>query len=389
VPRIVIIAGESSGDLLAGGLIAELRKRYPDARFEGITGPKMRAAGCDSWGDIEQLAVMGLFEILRHLPRILRLKRQIQAKLRENPPDLLIGVDAPEFNLRIERYARSLGIRTVQYVCPSVWAWRSGRVKGIRAACDKVLCLLPFEPEFLHKNNVDACFVGHPLADQIDAGGLSRAAAREVTGIGSGPVVALLPGSRRGEIDQLAPVFLEAASWISRRQPEVRFVVAAASEAIAQTLIPLCEEAAVSGRIKVLTGQTREAVTAADVVLVTSGTATLETLLLHRPMVVAYRASPITAWLLRKSGLVRIDRFSLPNLLAGGDLVQEFIQEQVTAPELGKAIERLLLDQDAREGMLGRFQSLAATLRCNADERAASAVADLLELNNSSNQRAG
>jgi lipid-A-disaccharide synthase len=377
--RIVIIAGETSGDLLAGGLIKELKKRYPDASFEGITGPKMRAAGCDSWADMEQLAVMGLFEVLRHLPRILRLKRLVQSKLRSNPPDLLIGVDAPDFNLRVERYARSLGIRTVQYVCPSVWAWRSGRVKNIRAACDKVLCLLPFEPEFLAANGVNACFVGHPMADQIDAGGFSQQAAREVTRLGDSEVVALLPGSRGGEIQQLGVVFLQAAKWINERRPGVQFVVAAASDEIAQTIRRLSEEVGISQCVQIRTGLTREVVSAADVVLVTSGTATLETMLLHRPMVVAYRASPLTAWLLRKSGLVRIERFSLPNLLADGELVQEFIQEQVTGPALGAAVQALLSDSAARDAMLNRFQELGSVLRCDADLRAASAVAELLE----------
>jgi lipid-A-disaccharide synthase len=235
MPRIVVIAGEASGDRLGASFIRSAARLRPDLTFEGVAGPEMRAAGCKPWFDAHELAVMGLFEVLRHLPRILRIKREIQKRLVVDPPDALLGIDAPDFNLRVEKVARRAGIPTVHYVCPSVWAWRESRVKTIRKACDRVLCLLPFEVPFLQRHAVDGRFVGHPLADEIGET-VDRHAARRKLSLGDGTVLAILPGSRGSEVSRLGPTFAETAVWIGRRKPGVTFVIPAATPALRELI---------------------------------------------------------------------------------------------------------------------------------------------------------
>jgi lipid-A-disaccharide synthase len=322
---------------------------------------------------------MGLFEVLRHLPRLWRLQMRLRKRLLANPPDLFIGVDAPDFNLPLERYVRKHGIRTVHYVCPSVWAWRSGRVKTIRAACDLVLCLLPFEKDFLAEHGVTGQFVGHPLAEEIPASA-DRALARQELGLPDGDWVALLPGSRMGEVKYLGPEFVATAAWLLERRPGLRFLVPAASPAIRTAVSGHVQMAGLQAAIKIIDGNSRGALSAADVVLLASGTATLETMLVGRPMVVAYKVSALTAWVLRRSGVVTVDRFSLPNLLADDVLVEEILQEDATGENLGAAVLKLLEDQDVRGSMLRRFEELAGLLRQDANEQAADAVSQLLKI---------
>ncbi|MEE4184437.1 MAG: lipid-A-disaccharide synthase [Gammaproteobacteria bacterium] len=375
MPRIAIVVGEASGDQLARGLMDAIRLRLPDAEFVGITGPRMRAAGCTSWGDYEQLALMGLVEIIRHVPRLLSLLRELRKRLEAEQPDLYIGIDAPDFNLRLAPHARRLGIPTVQYVCPSVWAWRQGRVKGIRRACSHVLCLLPFEQAFLEANGVPATFVGHPLADEI-AQPADQAAAREGLGLSKGRIVALLPGSRMGEVEYLGPVFLDAVVWLLEQDPQLSFVVAAASARIARVL---AEQAGLRGLgdvIDIREGVTREVVAAADAVLLASGTATLETMLLGRPMVVAYKVNPVTAWLARR--LVKTEFAALPNLLAGSALVPEYLQEAAVGADLGAAVLRWLDSEQETASLLRQFAELGAALRRGASARAAEAVIEVM-----------
>jgi lipid-A-disaccharide synthase len=376
--RIVIITGEASGDQLGGGLIDALRRRYPDAVFEGLTGPRMRAAGCQSWGDYEQLAIMGLFEVIRHIPRVLRLKRHLMQRLLADPPDLLIGIDAPDFNLRLERAAREAGIPTVHYVCPSVWAWRSGRVKTLQASCDLVLCLLPFEGAFLEEHGVAAKFVGHPLADEI-AVAPDQTDARVSLGLAAGDLVALLPGSRMGEVKYLGPAFMQAAVWLRQRLPDLQFAIPAASPAIRNAMQTETDAAGLGSAVTIVDGRAREVMAAADSVLLASGTATLETMLVRRPMVVAYKVFWLTAWLLRKSGLVKVDRFSLPNLLADAKLVPEILQEEATGSILGAAVLNQLQNPQVTHDMVNQFEDLAGMLRCDASEQAAAGVQELLE----------
>jgi lipid-A-disaccharide synthase len=379
VLRFVIIAGEASGDLLAGGLVEALRDRYPDAHFEGVTGPKMEQAGVTSWGDYQQLAVMGLFEVIKHLPRILKLKRNIERRLAENPPDVFIGIDAPDFNLRVERFARRAGIPTVQYVCPSVWAWRQSRVNTIRACCDLVLCLLPFEKNFLEQHQVKARFVGHPLADEIVAEPEPLAARQRLQLAPEGLYVALLPGSRMGEVKYIGPAFIDAAKWLLEQQSGLRFMVAAATPAIEHFMSKRLAEAGLQSAVQIFSGNTRDVVSAADTVLLASGTATLETMLAGRPMVVAYKVFPLTAWLLRKSGIVKIERFALPNLLADAALVPEILQEEATGPNLGAAVLEHLRDPGVRTAMTDRFAELGGLLQRNASVEAATGIAQLID----------
>jgi lipid-A-disaccharide synthase len=379
VPRFVIIAGEASGDILAGGLVDALREIYPDAQFEGITGPRMQQAGVHSWGGFQQLAIMGLFEVIRHLPRLWKLKRDIERRLAANPPDVFIGIDAPDFNLRIERYARKAGIATVHYVCPSVWAWRQSRVKTIRACCDLVLCLLPFESSFLEQHQVRSRFVGHPLADEIKAEPDAVSARHRLTLPAESNYVALLPGSRMGEVKYLGPAFVEAAQWLHERKPELRFLVAAANPAISQVMASLVAKAGLQSAVDIISGDTLDVMMAADSVLLASGTATLETMLVGRPMVVSYKVFPLTAWLLRNSGIVKIERFALPNLLADAELVPEILQEEATGPRLGAAVLAQLEDPELRAAMTGHFARLGELLRRNASIEAAQGVAQLID----------
>ena len=373
MPRVVIIAGELSGDQLGAGLIDALRQRRPDLEIEGIAGPAMRAAGCKAWLDCEQLSVMGLFEVLRHLPRLSRLLRETEQRLRDNPPDLLIGIDAPDFNLRLERQARAAGIRTVQYVCPSVWAWRQGRVKTLRAACDRVLCLLPFEADFLAEHAVAGEFVGHPLADEIPAG-LSAQAARAALGLDARQVVALLPGSRAAEVERLGPDFARTAAWLAEREPDLVFACPLATPAIGERFRSLLASYAPGCRVECFQGRAREVIAASDAVLVASGTATLETMLVNRPMVVAYRVAALTYYLARLLRLVRVQHVALPNLLAGRALVPEFLQSAARAEKLGPAMLEMLHSQPLRASLLGEFEALRGQLQRDASQRAAEAV---------------
>jgi lipid-A-disaccharide synthase len=379
MPRIAIVAGEISGDHLGAGLIRAVHARRPDVEFAGIAGPAMRSAGCDVWVPSEELAVMGLAEVVRHLPRLRRILRGLERRLVADPPDLYIGIDAPDFNLRVERRLRASGLRTVHYVSPSVWAWRPGRVRVLREACDHVLCLLPFEADFLHRHGVTATFVGHPLADELIADP-DRTLARRALGLPeAGPIVAILPGSRAGELERLGPVFAATAAWLHGRVPGLAVVVPMATPALRARFAGLWGPAATAGvPVHILDGQAQAAMAAADVVLLASGTATLEAMLINRPMVVAYRLAPLTYGLLKASGLVRAEHFALPNLLAGERLVPELLQAAVTPAALGNEILRWLKSPDDRLRLQQRFAALGAVIRLQASERAAEVVLGML-----------
>jgi len=378
--RIVIIAGEASGDRLGASFISSARQLDPELKVEGIAGPLMRAEGCEAWFDSKDLAVMGLVEVLRHLPRILKIRRAVIRRLRADPPDVLLGIDAPDFNLPVEKIARRAGIRTVHYVCPSVWAWRESRVKVLRAACDRILCLLPFEPEFLARHAVQGTFVGHPLADQIPEQA-DALAARQTLGIESGPVVGLLPGSRVSEVDRIGPTMVDAAGWLAARTEGVRFVVPAATPELRAKIQAQFTARAPQLTVDILDGQAHRAIAASDVVMVVSGTATLEVMLSGRPMVVAYRMAPVSytiARFLNAIGLVTTQFISLPNLLAGRRLVPELIQGEATAEAIGREVEHWLTATEEREALLTEFRRLHETLRCSAGERSARTVLELV-----------
>lgn len=377
--RIAIAAGEASGDQLGAALIRSLRALRPEISFVGIAGPAMRAAGCEPWFRSEDLSVMGLAEVLRHLPRLLRIRRELITRLRREPPAVFVGIDAPDFNLRVAAALRPAGVPTVQYVCPSVWAWRQGRVRGLRRACSRVLCLLPFEEPFLAGSGVPATFVGHPFADQIPPE-TTRGPARTSLGLRAALVIGLLPGSRASEVELLGPPFLAAAHELSRRVPGAAFVAPMASPALRQRFAAQAARHARQLDLTLVDGKAREAIAASDLVLVASGTATLETLLIGRPMVVAYRLAPLTYFLARRLNLVKVRHFSLPNLLAGEPLVPELLQDQVTAGALADAATDLLHSPQRQAKLLGHFARIGDGLRRGASDHAARAVLDVAGL---------
>jgi lipid-A-disaccharide synthase len=375
--RIALVAGEQSGDQLGAGLIRELRARAPAAHFVGVGGPRMIAEGCEAWGRSEQLAVMGLFEVLSHLPGLYRLRSTLQRRLLEERPDVFIGIDAPEFNLGLARRLRAAGLRTVQYVSPQVWAWRRGRVHSIARAVDAVLCLLPFEQDFYAEAGVRAEFVGHPLADQIPLVP-DRAAARAGLGLDERPLVAVLPGSRLGEVARLGEAFAGTIAWLAAQRPDLQFVAPMASPPVQARFEEAVRRHAPGIAVRVVEGQAQRALAAADVVLVASGTATLETMLSKRAMVVAYRLSALTSWLVRRFNLMKAPYFAQPNLLAGRVVVPELFQEEVTPQALGSALLAQLDDPAAREQLAALFTELHLKLRRDASARAAEAVLSLV-----------
>ncbi|MCL7714301.1 lipid-A-disaccharide synthase [Stenotrophomonas mori] len=378
-PRIALVAGETSGDLLGAGLIAGLRQRFPDAEFAGIGGDAMRDAGCQTWFDASELAVMGLTEILRHLPRLLKLRRAFRQRTLEWRPDVFIGIDAPDFNLGVERWLKQRGIRTVHYVSPSVWAWREKRAEKIGASADLVLCLFPMEPPIYAQHGVDARFVGHPMADAIPLHS-DRADARTRLALpATAPVLAVLPGSRLGEIGRLGPAFFEAAWQVAERMPELHIVVPAANAACRRLIDQqIAASALPAARLHVIDGRARDTVTAADVVLLASGTATLETMLVKRPMVVGYRVAALTYRIAKALKLVKVDRYALPNVLAGRDLAPELIQHDCTPERLSAAVLDWFQRPDRVAGLQDPYQRLHLQLRQDASARAADAVAGLL-----------
>jgi lipid-A-disaccharide synthase len=372
--RVAMVAGESSGDALGAALIEALRARIPDIEVIGVAGSKMRAAGCEAIADAHELAVMGLTEVLPHLPRLLRLRSRLAREILARAPDVFVGIDYQQFNLGLARRLKSHGLATVQYVSPQVWAWRRGRVRTIGRAFDLVLCLLPFEPAFYREHAVAALFVGHPLADQIPMQP-DRAAARAALGIGAGAtVLALLPGSRVGEVERLSPAFLGAARLLAARHPGLKLIAPMATPAARAAFERALSSMPQAPALQLLDGHARTALMAADVALVASGTATLEALLCRCPMVVAYRFAALTAMLVRALRLVRVPYFALPNWLAGEKLVPEFLQEAVLPEPMAGALAGLLEDAPRRENLLARFEAIHATLRQQGAALAAEAV---------------
>lgn len=375
--RVGLIAGEPSGDALGAALIGALRQQVPQLECFGVAGPAMRAAGCQALYPAEDLAVMGIVEVLAHLPRLLRIRRGLLRRLLADPPDVLVGIDAPDFNLPLEARLRRAGIRTVHYVSPSVWAWREGRVKQIAGAVDRMLTLFPFEARFYERHRVPVTEVGHPLQAQLQpVDEAAHVAARTALGLpargaDSLPVLALLPGSRASEYRRLAPLFLGTAQWL-RDQGQPCHVVLPLVNLAARTFVETELRRMGAGlSCTLVDGRAQEVMAAADVVLLASGTATLEAMLLGRPMVVAYRLAPLTYAVARR--LVRAPHVAIPNLLAGRAVVPEFIQHAATPAALGTAIAGLL-EPTASAAMRGELASLRPPQTEDPAARAARAV---------------
>ncbi len=376
-PIIALVAGEASGDQLGAALVDGLRQLHPAARFVGVGGKRMHAAGVDCWWDAQELAVMGLFEVLAHFPRLLRLRRELKRRLLELRPDVFIGIDAPDFNLGLEIQLRHAGLRTVHYVSPTVWAWRSWRVRKIGRAADLVLCLFPFEPQFYEGHGVPARYVGHPLADQIESEPDS-AAARAALGLDPAVAsVALLPGSRVSEVSLLAEPMIEMARLLRRDFPALQFVCAAANERVEQVFRDALAQAGVDF-VRIVSEQARVVIAAADAVVCAAGTATLETMLVNRPLVVVYRLVRSTYVLARYLRLIPPQFFALPNILAGEELVPELIQHDANPERMAREIRRWLEQPAQRAGLQARFDEMHAGLRCDAGRQAAVGVSELL-----------
>lgn len=374
--QAAFVAGEQSGDLLGASLIEALRVRRPSLVCSGVAGPQMVAAGCRAERSADELAVMGLTEVLAHLPRLLALRRTLVRQYRAQPPDVFVGIDAPDFNLGLERRLRGAGIRTVHYVSPSVWAWRQRRVKTVAAAADRLLCLFPFELDFYRAHGVDARFVGHPLADRLPLHVDGPAARRQLRLAPDGPLLAVLPGSRHGEVARLGPLFAQTLAHLAAARPELRYIAPMASPAIDAQFAAALATHAPQVSVQRVAGESRTAMAAADAVLLASGTATLEAMLLKRPMIVAYRLAPLTWQIVRR--MVKVPHVALPNLLAGEALVPEYLQDDATAPALAGAVLQMLDDAGRRERLQARFTELHERLRQDAAAQAAEVVLELL-----------
>lgn len=372
---IALVAGEVSGDILGAGLIKELKKIYPDAHFCGIAGSQMQAIGCEAFFDMEELAVMGIVEVLEKLPRILNVRRQLIKRLKALNPDVFIGIDAPDFNLGVEDKLHTAGIKTVHYVSPSVWAWKQKRVFKIKRACDLLLAFLPFEKAFYEHFDVPCEFVGHTMADAIDLD-VAKEPARQALEINpQGPLLAILPGSRKAEIELLSIPFLQAVQELSTKIDSLEVIVPMVSSARRAQFESLLQSQRVNLPIRIVDGNARQVMAASDVILLASGTAALEAMLVNRPMVVGYKLKPFTYWIAKR--LVKTDYISLPNLLAEEPLVKECIQDECNAKVLSEALYPLLVnDQSA---LRARFRQLHEQIRCQADHKAAMAIKRVIE----------
>lgn len=375
--NVAMVAGETSGDLLAGLLLGGMRSRWPGLSAQGIGGPQMGAHGFQAWWPYEKLAVHGFnMEVLRRFREIYGIRRALGDRLLGDRPDVFVGVDAPDFNLGLESRLKSAGIKTVHFVSPSIWAWRGGRINKIHRSVDHMLCLFPFEPELYHAKGIAATFVGHPLADTIPMD-VPREAARERLGLApDAAVVAVLPGSRRGEIQHIAPTFLQTVAELARQRPELKFVLPVVP-GLRDLIMPMVVEHAPGASLMVVDGQSHDALAACDVTLIASGTATLEAALFKRPMVISYKISPLSWQLMKRMGY--LPWVGLPNILLRDFVVPERLQRDATPEQLSRDVLDWLDHPAKSEAVVQRFTDLHHILRRNTAQAATDAIAQVIE----------
>ncbi|UIP28519.1 lipid-A-disaccharide synthase [Photobacterium sp. TLY01] len=372
--RIGIVAGEISGDILGAGFIEAVKARYPDAEFVGVAGPRMQALGCEALFDMEELAVMGIVEVLGRLPRLFHIKAELVKYFSANPPDVFVGIDAPDFNLRLEKDLKAQGIKTVHYVSPSVWAWRQKRIFKIEAATNLVLAFLPFEKAFYDQFNVPCEFIGHTMADAIPLE-TDQAAARQKLGLDSDKRwLAVLPGSRGGEMGLLAEPFIQTCQLLKAKHPELGFMVALVNAKRREQFEQAWKATAPELDFVLVDDTARDVMTASDAVLLASGTVALECMLVKRPMVVGYKVKPLTAWLAKR--MLKTKYVSLPNILADRELVPELLQDECVPEKLAAAVAQSLTADN--HALMAEFTRLHQLIRCDADKQAAEAVLRLI-----------
>ncbi|MDI9220328.1 lipid-A-disaccharide synthase [Pantoea sp. EA-12] len=372
---IALVAGETSGDILGAGLIRALKARHPDARFVGVAGPLMQAEGCEAWYEMEELAVMGIVEVLGRLRRLLKIRKDLTQRFTELKPDVFVGIDAPDFNITLEGSLKRAGIRTIHYVSPSVWAWRQKRVFKIGRNTNLVLAFLPFEKAFYDRFNVPCRFIGHTMADAMPLHPDKSAARRELGIADDAICLGLLPGSRGAEVEMLSADFLRAAQLLRQRYPTLEIVVPLVNAKRREQFEHIKAEVAPELPMHLLDGKGRQAMIASDAAILASGTAALECMLAKCPMVVGYRMKPFTFWLAKR--LVKTPYVSLPNLLAGRELVKELLQDECQPEALAAALEPLLHAGPERDALMHTFNELHQQIRWNADEQAADAVLEI------------
>ena len=373
---IGLVAGETSGDILGAGLIRALKQQVPNARFVGVAGPLMQAEGCEAWYEMEELAVMGIVEVLGRLPRLLSIRKDLTQRFTELQPDVFVGIDAPDFNITLEGRLKSKGIKTIHYVSPSVWAWRQKRVFKIGRSTNLVLAFLPFEKAFYDRFDVPCRFIGHTMADSIPLNPDKQAARERLNIPATAKCLVLLPGSRHSEVEMLSADFLKTATLLSSHFADLHIVVPLVNQKRRQQFDEIKQQVAPELNVHILDGQARDAMTAADATLLASGTAALECMLTKCPMVVGYRMKPFTFWLAKR--LVKTPYVSLPNLLAGKEIVKELLQEECQPQQLADQLLPLLEGGKQVDALKETFLQLHQLIRCDADQQAADAVLDLV-----------
>ena len=376
--KLVLTVGESSGDQLAADLAIHLKRQYPNVELAGIAGPAMQAAGVEAWYDLDVLGLMGLTEVLSHLPRLVRLRRDLRERILAWQPDAFVGIDAPDFNLGLARQLRKRGLKTVHYVSPTVWAWRAGRSRGVARSVDLLLSLFPFEPAIYEPFGLDTRFVGHPVADQM-AGRPTREQARSQLALNNDDtVIALLPGSRRSEIERHALLLAETAGWIRKRREAAHILVLLADQRQESLFRELAGPTLNRADVRIICEQTRRGLIAADAACVASGTATLEGFLLECPLVAYYRLAPASYWLIRGLRLIRSRYIAMPNILYGDEIIPEFVQQQAHAETLGQAVIDWLEQPERRENYQAVAKRLRRQLAAGAGDNAARAILELI-----------